>query len=560
MRNLPSLSMKAEPPLQPLSARDPSTEWFADGSPAATAHPVEFVHFADVRKQLFINSGLLGLARFLSTATSMVTVPVVLSRLGLDGYGSWESMMAIAALVTVFQSTIGGTLVWKMSAAYGNSDRSEIQRLLGVGMGGVLTMFVLIAPITWAMRYQLVELSNPPPLYRAAALWVVPILISQLTLGAASETFAAVLIAHQRAGITTLVQTSALIVNSGCVVIGLLNGWQVWSLLLGNTIGVIAAIVGQYVAVAKVCGITSFRPCLPRWDEVKPLARYAGFLALGQISMALRDHTDKLVLASVGSTLWTAWFGLASRLANLTLVVCSFFYIPLVSAVAALAARGDWPGVRRIYANTMIGMPFLAGAFVVLVASTYDRLLMIWIGRAVPEVGPILFILLVGNITAVVLTGVGSSLCKGIGKVDIETAYIAICVVLNIALKLILTPWLGPIGAVLSSAASWTFGSIIFVVLLHRAVDLPHTALRAGAMIPMIFVTVLITRTVSSHVPASTTRLHAGIAAAGFGVVSVTIFCLLLVVTRILPWATLIRAAGAIQAFAAIKMGVRREI
>jgi O-antigen/teichoic acid export membrane protein len=518
---------------------------------------VEFNHFTHVRKQLFINSGLLGVSRFLSTCTSLVTVPVVLSRLGLSGYGSWESMMAIALLVTVFQTTISGTLVWKMSTAWGNNDLSEIRRLMRVGIGVVLVMFALVTPLAWAMRYQLVDLSNPPVLYRDAALWVIPILVSQTTLGAAGETFAAVLIAHQRAGITTLIQTAALMANCGFVIIGLLHGWQVWSLLLGNTVGVIAAIAGQYLAVVRICGIANLQPCLPDWEEAKPLLGYAGFLALGQISIALRDQTDKLVLARMGSTVWTAWFGLASRLASLALTMCSFFYVPLVSAVAALAARGDWIGVRRIYANTMIVMPFLAGAFVVLVASTYDRLLMMWIGRSVPQVGPILFILLFGNITAVVLTGVGSSLCKGIGKVSIETTYIVICVVANVILKLILTPWLGPIGAVLSSAGSWALGSIVFVILLHRAVELPNIAIRAAAMIPVMFVTVMITRVLTGFVPASTTRWQASMAAACIGFSSVAIFSVLLVATRILPWATLRRSGAAFQAFASARLGVR---
>jgi O-antigen/teichoic acid export membrane protein len=517
-------------------------------------HPAEFT---TLRKQLFVNSGLLGISRLLSMGTSLVTVPVVLSRLGLGGYGGWEAMMAIAALVTVFQTTVNGTLVWKMSAAYGNGDAAGIRRLMGVGIAVVLGMFALITPLVWATRYQLVGLSNIPPLYRDAAVWVIPILVSQTTLGAAGETFAAVLIAHQRAGITTLIQTTALMANSGFVIVGLLHGWQVWSLLLGNTVGVVAAIAGQYLAVAKICGIASVQPHLPNWDEARPLLKYAGFLALGQISIALRDQTDKLVLASVGNTVWTAWFGLASRLSNLVLAICSFFYVPLVAAVAALAARGDWVGVRRIYADTMIVMPFLTGAFVVLVASSYDRLLTVWIGHAVPQVGPILFILLTGNITAVVLTGVGSSLCKGIGKVSLETIYIVICVVANVVLKLVLTPWLGPIGTVLSSAGSWALGSIIFVIMLHQAVELPNTALRATAMLPMMAITILITREAATFMPASTTRWHAALAGAEIGLFSIVLFVVLLAATRILPWATLRRVGAELRVLILTRLGAR---
>ncbi len=526
--------------------------------PVPEATPsAESGHFQHVRRQLYVNSGLLGLSRFLSTCTSLVTVPVVLTRLGMSGYGTWESMMAIAALITVFQTTISGTLIWKMSTAYGSSDSSQIHRLMGIGLGSVFTMFALISPLSWLLRYQLVAVANPPTQYRDAALLVIPILISQTTLGACGETFAAVLIAHQRAGISTLIQTAALMANSLFMVVGLMRGWQLWSLLLGNTVGVAAAIAGQYFAVVAMSGFVSVRPVLPNRAEAMPLFKYASFLALGLVSSALRDQTDKLVLASVGSTVWTAWFGLASRLANLTLVVCSFFYVPLVSAVAALAARGDWAGVRRLYADTMLGMPYLAGCFVVLMACTYDRVLMLWIGRSVPEVGPILFILLAGNITAVALTGVGSSLCKGIGKVSIETTYIIICVVANVVLKFILTPWLGPIGAVLSSATSWTLGSVVFLILLHRSVDLPRTAYRAAAMLPVMFVTVLMIRSVAGSVPATTTRLGSAVAASGIGLTSIALFTALLIVGRILPW-EIVRGFGrSLYSFASARLGVR---
>jgi O-antigen/teichoic acid export membrane protein len=526
----------------------------------AASIPIEFSHFTSIRKQLFINSGLLGLSRILTTCTSLVTVPVVLSRLGLGGYGSWEAMMAIAALVMVFQTTINGTLVWKMSGAYGNGDFDGIRRLTGMGIGMVLGMFALVTPFVWAARYYLVGLSNIPPQYRDAAVWVIPILVSQTTVGALGETFSAVLTAYQRAGVTTLISTAALMANSAFAIVGLLHGWQIWSLLLGNTVGVVLGIAGQYLAAVRICRISSLLPCLPSWNEAKPLIKYAGFLAIGLISGALRDSTDKFVLASVGNTVWTAWFGLASRLASLTLMVCSFFYLPLVSAVAALAARDDWAGVCRLYTNTMILMPFLAGAFVVLVATTYDRLLMMWIGQSIPQVGPILFILLAGNIVAIALTGVGTSLCKGIGKVSIETTYIIICVVANVILKLTLVPWLGPIGTVLASSGSWALGSVVFVILMHRAVKLPNTALRAAAMLPMMFIAILISRGLTGFVPPSTTRWNAVLAASGIGLFSMALFSALLIATRILPWATLRRAGDVLRAFALARLGARYAI
>ena len=57
-----------------------------------TPDAIEFSQFTDIRKQLFLNSGLLGLSRFLSTSTALVTVPVVLSKLGpaRTGAATWR--------------------------------------------------------------------------------------------------------------------------------------------------------------------------------------------------------------------------------------------------------------------------------------------------------------------------------------------------------------------------------------------------------------------------------------------------------------------------------------
>src|ERR1017187_73056 len=67
----------------------------------------------------------------------------------------------------------------------------------------------------------------------------------------------------------------------------------------------------------------------------------------------------------------------------------------------------------------------------------------------------------------------------------------------------------------------------------------------------------MITRALTGFVPASTTRWDAAVAATGIGLSSVAIFSVLLVTTRILPWATLRRAGAAFQVFALARIGIR---
>src|ERR1035438_9338852 len=171
-----------------------------------------------VRHRLLQNSLLVGLSRLLSMCTALISVPIIVAKLGLTGYGGWEVLMAIAAISTSFQTIISGTLVWKMSAAYGNDNPSEIERLARIGIGVTLGLFFLICPAVWVMRSHLVDVSKVPALYRAVALWVLPWLVTQLSLGGVGEVFGAMLISHQRAGVMTLIQSGAVIANNAFVI------------------------------------------------------------------------------------------------------------------------------------------------------------------------------------------------------------------------------------------------------------------------------------------------------------------------------------------------------
>ena len=211
-------------------------------SAVATSPPMYRMSVTAVRNRLFQNSLLLGLSRLLSTCTALIAVPIIVAKLGLTGYGGWEALMAIAAISTSFQTVISGTLVWKMSEAYGSDNCVEIERLARLGIGVTLILFCIICPTVWVMRSQLVAVSNIPGLYRAVALRVLPWLVTQLALGMAGEVFGAMLISHQRAGVMTLIQSCAVVANNAFVIFGLVHGWQLWSLLLGNTVGVAATI------------------------------------------------------------------------------------------------------------------------------------------------------------------------------------------------------------------------------------------------------------------------------------------------------------------------------
>jgi hypothetical protein len=198
----------------------------------------------------------------------------------------------------------------------------------------------------------------------------------------------------------------------------------------------------------------------------------------------------------------------------------NFFYVPTIAAAGALNGRGDWAGVRSLYATMTAVFPAAAGVVSVLVLSLYDRLVVFWLGRGVPGLAPILFLVVAGNAAAVMLTGPGTSICRGLGKLGLETTYVVAGLTMNVALTISLVLAFGAMGTVIASTVSWVAGAILFVILLHRKFDLPvvGTYRSAGALL-YVAVVVAGARLLIPGYAAKPDRLPALISALGFGAV-----------------------------------------
>jgi O-antigen/teichoic acid export membrane protein len=192
---------------------------------------------------------------------------------------------------------------------------------------------------------------------------------------------------------------------------------------------------------------------------------------------------------------------------------------------------------------------FLVGLVVVIMAGFYDRLVVLWIGRPIPEVGNIIFLLLLGYTVAVILTGTGSSVCKGMGIVRIETIYIIVGLVINVLLKIILVPFYGAMGTLASSAISWSVSSIVFVVLLHKQTKIPlSSTMKAVKTLFIVAVCILIARWITTIWPVETERLPALYSLLKLGVPLALMYMFLMVIFDILPWDELLSCGQSVKA------------
>lgn len=492
-----------------------------------------------LERRLYKNSGLILICRAVAMAVSVLAVPIVIRSLGFQGYGTWEAIMAVSMVASIPQNVIGGTLIWKMSCAFGAGDLQEIIRLARLGVTVALSMFCLLLPIVWMARRPLVRLLNIPSSFGPAAEWILPSIVALFLLGGINESLGAVIRGCQHTGLTTGIQTVASFFNAAGTIGALFLGAGLWSLWIGFALAFLTTIAGFRLLASRLCPGITLNPTLPRTSDVKNVRKYVGCLVLGSLSVSLRVETDKIVLASLASPTWTGYYGLAARLASLVMEVSNFFYVPTIAAVGALHTRNDWPGIRSLYSNLMMVVPAAAGAVIVVVGGFPRHLMVLWIGRDVPQAVPLLGLLLCGYAAAVILTGPGTCVCKGIGRVEIETVYIAVSLVLNLVLTITLVRLVGPTGTVIASAVSWAVGSLFFAFYLHRRLPLRAAATRkAGRALIGIGAAVLLTRFCAPYVTLPADRISALLSLGMLSPALIVVYFLALHLAGVTPFAT----------------------
>jgi O-antigen/teichoic acid export membrane protein len=437
---------------------------------------------AGIERRFRSNSALIIAMRLVTAGLSLAVVPVLVTHFGVEGFGVWEAVLALAGAASLFQAAISGTLVWRASDAFGRGDFDEIRRLIRIGVGATIALFACVWPLAWLLRDAAERLLHAPASLSGVVSGIFPVVAAVALLGSLGDTLDAAVSGCQRSGVVNVIGAVAHLLNYTLVLVLVLGGGSFWSLAAGQALALAVRVTGSTWVLTRTLGGFSMAPLLPGRRDLA-MARYSGLLAVGSLAATLRDQTDKIVLATLASPVWVGYYGMAARLAGLVLEVVRFVYIPTLTAVGAWHALGDWASVGRLYAWLIAVVAVVTGAIVIVVGGLVDHIMVLWIGHPIPEVRLLVWLLLAGTASAAVLTGPGTAICRGCGRPEIETVYLAVNLAMNLALTIALVLVIGPVGTAVATGATWAVASVIFLIVLHRRLDLPAMASwRAVAM------------------------------------------------------------------------------
>ncbi|NEN05450.1 lipopolysaccharide biosynthesis protein [Diaminobutyricibacter tongyongensis] len=319
----------------------------------------------------------------------IITVPVALTALGVEGYGAWSAALALTAFTAFADLGIGAGLMTRLSASIASGDVVRSRRLVSSAYTALGLVVTLALILLWASS--------------AFVPW------ARVVGGVGSE-------ANGEVGAIALVTLTGFILN---VIAGLIvrvqyaaqevarsNLWQASGSVAGIIAVLVAASLGAtgavFVAVAAfvpilVAGMNAvlffsgkvgkqFRPSVRDFhlSTTRDLASIGGRFLTISITMSVALGVDSWIVAQTSSLSQVPEYAIPARVFAMVGTLVSVLTIPLWPTSAEALSAGDTAWVRRTARRMTMITPAIVGAASVIAVVAAPFAFNVWLGGKVP--------------------------------------------------------------------------------------------------------------------------------------------------------------------------------
>jgi len=430
----------------------------------------------DLTRRILLNTVSSGLGQLARLGQALLLTPYLLAKLGPQRFALWSIALVLASYFVLFDLGVGAALI-KRVAAHAAADEMEAMRVVvNTGIAFYLAATAVLSPLLFVARHRILELLHVPAEIVTEAQFVLAGLLMIVALTQISASFQAILIGLKRMDLTNAVQIGCSLLRLIGSLIAVEGGYGVPGLVLVE--------VGVLLLGASMLGAIAWRLLLVdnlgfryvRWRELRELLRYGLRVQASQAVGLAGLKAPQLILGLCVSLEAVAFYEVGNKLVegvkSLTLVLLS----TVVPVASALDATEGVPALQRFYLRAMKYIFFVSVPLTGLGLVTAPSLIGVWVGRAYVPAVTALQVLGVGSFVHV-LTAMGTKICRGMGRPELETQYAMILFVLSVGLNVLAARTWGYVGVLIATLIALVVSSAYFLVRFHRLVRLPSRRL-----------------------------------------------------------------------------------
>ncbi|HJX00051.1 MAG TPA: oligosaccharide flippase family protein [Terriglobales bacterium] len=410
-----------------------------------------------------------------------IMTPLILSKIGVRGYGTWAVFLAINGLTSLADLGLVGTLSKFVAEYHAQRDLVAMRRVLNSGLALFLSISAFIGIALWTLAPRLQGLlfrGSPTPsaeLVLLFRLFLVVIAANILNL-----LFSSVTSGLQRLDLTNLISAVNVFLNALFSASLLLAGFGLRGLVYGYAASGVITVAVYLVLVRRLLPNIVLNPLQFDRQEAQKMFSFSFRLYITQAAVAVHNQIEKVFLAMLIGVTPVGWYDIASDISLKLRNAISFVLSPVLPAASELSALRDEHRMRELYYRThkylaLIGIPAVCFA-----AGVSRRFVELWLGPQLEIIAFPLSVLLIVSFANLV-TGPGFYIFAGQGNLApcINSAVLGITV--NLVLSLGLIYKYGFSGAVLGTSAALILAAGYFLSVFHRSTGYPFLPLLRGA-------------------------------------------------------------------------------
>jgi O-antigen/teichoic acid export membrane protein len=403
-------------------------------------------------------------AKTVSIAAALASVPLTLHYLGPERYGMWMAMSSLIAMLSFADLGMGNGLLNAVAHANGNNDRASIGMVVSSALFVLTTISLLLAAVA-TILYPVIPWHRLFNVHSAVAMQeagpAVAVLLTcfllAIPLGVVQKTQTGL----QQGFATGLWQCAASLLGLGCVLLAIhLQYGLPW---------LVAALVGAPLAAGVSNAVIFFgiqaRDIAPRAVLISRramtgIARTGILFLVLQIVGAIAFSADNIIIVQMLGPSSVAQYAVPAQIFNLVTTVVSMGLSPLWPAYGTALAQGDYAWVRRtLVCSILISVAVATLGSTVLVVFG-GAILNVWVGRTIEA--PLPLMLGLGMWKIIEAGGIATTMfLNGANNVRLQAGLATLMAFAAILLKIWFVSWIGIAGAIWATILAY----LIFVAL-----------------------------------------------------------------------------------------------
>ena len=398
--------------------------------------------------------------------TALITVPVILSRLGTSQYGVYALVTSIVGYFAVIDINVTAGSVKFLAEHHTQKNHDRAGQVLSfgaliylaIGLLGALGLVVFAQPLVTGVF-------KVPPELHATSVQALHGAAAGFFFGQMQVYLLSVPQALQRYDVAGRFEGAfGSLVSILTLVVVLLGGglpeimWARAALSAINCFMLLRVIRKIYPEI---------RLRKPGRDIMGGIASFSAYSYLSRLATTTFLHADNLILGALVSMTAVSLFTVPFQLVNRVFGIINRASAVMFPATSALAAQGNFEGLRIAYLTSTRYVAYLNGCVLVLLAVGSRELLHYWVPSLDPSASLVLIILALATFIDS-LTNIPSLVNDGLGTPRNTGLFAIARAALGLGLGYLAIKWGGILGAALAQLFVATLLTTAFVVMIHR--------------------------------------------------------------------------------------------